>query len=70
MRLEVSLTDAAKDFVINSSYDPIYGARPLKRFLQSNVETLIARLMIAEDLAPDTRVTVDIENGRLTAKAE
>ena len=64
-----SLTDAAKDLIIESAYDPIYGARPLKRFLQSRVETLIARKMIAEDIAPETTVTVDAENGILTATA-
>ena len=62
------MTDAAKDFIISSAYDPTYGARPLKRFLQSKVETLIARKIIAEDLAPDTVITVDAENGELIAK--
>ena len=62
------MTDAAQDFIISSAYDPTYGARPLKRFLQSKVETLIARKIIAEDLAPDTVITVDAENGELIAK--
>ena len=64
----VKLTDAAKDHVIENAYDPIYGARPLKRFLQSKVENLLARKIIAEDIAPDTTITVDAENGKLIAK--
>ena len=67
-RIGLRMTDAAKDFIISSAYDPTYGARPLKRFLQSKVETLIARKIIAEDLAPDTVITVDAENGELIAK--
>ena len=67
-RVGLKITDAAKDFIIASAYDPTYGARPLKRFLQSKVETLIARKIIAEDIAPDTVITVDVENGELVAK--
>ena len=66
-RIGVCVTDAAKDLVIENAYDPVYGARPLKRFLQSRVETLIARKIIAEDVAPDTVITVDARNGVLTA---
>ncbi len=66
-RIGLRVTDAAKDFIISAAYDPIYGARPLKRFLQSRVETLIARKIIAEDIAPDTCITVDLQNGVLAA---
>ena len=63
-QIKVVLTDSAKDYVVDSAYDPIYGARPLKRFLQAKVETLLARRLIAEDVAPDTTLTVDLgENG-------
>ena len=65
-RIAVKVTDAAKDFIILSAYDPIYGARPLKRFIQSELETLIARKLIAEDLAPDSVITVDIKDGKLS----
>ena len=58
-QLHVQLTDSAKDYIIRSAYDPVYGARPLKRFLQAKVETLLARRIIAEDVAPDTTLTVD-----------
>ena len=50
------------------AFDPIYGARPLKRYLQSHVETLLARKMIAEDIAPDTEITVDVKDGELFAE--
>ena len=65
-RITVAVTDRAKEFIINTAYDPVYGARPLKRFIQSELETLVARKIIAEDLAPDTVITVDIKNGILT----
>ncbi len=66
-RLTLRLTDAARDLIIERAYDPIYGARPLKRYLQSHVETLLARKMIAEDIAPDTEITVDVKDGELFA---
>jgi ATP-dependent Clp protease ATP-binding subunit ClpB len=67
-RIFIGLTDKAKEFVIDSSFDPMYGARPLKRFISSAVETLVARKMIAEDIPPETEITVDFENGELVAK--
>ena len=67
-RLLINVTDEAKSYIIESGYDVNYGARPLKRFLQSNLETLLARKIISDDLAPDSIVTVDFENGALTAK--
>ena len=66
-RIAIRVTDTAKDLVIESAYDPVYGARPLKRFLQSRVETLIARKMIAEDIAPESTITVDVRGGALAA---
>ncbi len=69
-QLELRMTPAARDYVVEAGYDPIYGARPLKRFLQSQVETMVARKMIAEDLAPGTCLTVDCQNGQLTLTEE
>ncbi|MBQ9747761.1 MAG: ATP-dependent chaperone ClpB [Clostridia bacterium] len=66
-RIGIRVTDAAKDHIITGGYDPVYGARPLKRFLQSRVETLIAKKIIAEDIAPDTVITVDVRDGALVA---
>ena len=58
-QLDVEITPAAKEIIVREGYDPIYGARPLKRYLQSKVETLLARTIIAEDVPPDTLLTVD-----------
>ena len=66
-RVYIEMTDAAKTHVIESAYDPIYGARPLKRFFSSRIETLIAKLIIEKDVAPDSTVTVDYA-GELIAK--
>jgi ATP-dependent Clp protease ATP-binding subunit ClpB len=67
-RLYLEITDEAKNYVIDTAYDPMYGARPLKKFLQSRVETLIARKIIGEDIAPDTVITVDFNGNELVAK--
>ena len=66
-QLTVTLTDAAKDYLIAKGYDPIYGARPLKRLIQTEVETLLARWIIAEDPAPETAITVDYDGEKLVA---
>ena len=67
-QLDLAITDAARDHIIDTAYDPIYGARPLKRFIQSKIETLLARKIIGEDLAPDTTLTVDVADGRLVVR--
>ena len=66
-QLTVTLTDAAKDYLIAKGYDPIYGARPLKRLIQTEVETLLARWIIAEDPALETAITVDYDGEKLVA---
>ena len=66
--LDLEITEKAKDYVIDSAFDPAYGARPLKRFLQSRVETLVARKILADELAPGSAITIDVENGELTCK--
>ncbi|MGM9624773.1 MAG: AAA family ATPase, partial [Eubacteriales bacterium] len=66
-QLHLQVTERAKDAIIEAAYNPTYGARPLKRYIQSKVETLVARSIIANDPAPDTTVTIDNENGALTA---
>ena len=68
-QLKVTLTDAALNAVIDRGFDPVFGARPLKRYLQSKVETLIARKVIAADIAPGTELTVDLdENGEIVIR--
>ena len=68
-QLKVTLTDAALNAVIDRGFDPVFGARPLKRYLQSKVETLIARKVIAADVTPGTTLTVDLdEDGEIVIK--
>ncbi len=66
--VKLEITDAAKAYIIDSGYDPVYGARPLRRFLQSKVETLVARKIVAEDVAPDTTLTVDYNGTELVVR--
>ena len=69
-RLAVKLTPAAEDYVVENGYDSVYGARPLKRFIQRAVETPIARLLIERDLPSDTTIVVDVENDEITLKTQ
>ena len=69
-QLKVVLTDAAKRFIIDSAYDPAFGARPLRRFVQHGVETLISRKIIADQVQPGDTLTVDCVNGELTVEAK
>ncbi|HRX58358.1 MAG TPA: ATP-dependent chaperone ClpB [Eubacteriales bacterium] len=63
-QLKVDVTDAAKEYIVEAGSDAVYGARPLKRYIQSRVETLLAKKIIADDVAPDTTLVVDRdENG-------
>ena len=65
--LTIELTDEAKHFIIEHGYDPVYGARPLKRYIQKYVETLAAKLILAGDLDSGDTIVIDVENGQLTA---
>ena len=67
-QLSVTLTPAAIEMVIEQGFDPVYGARPLKRYLQSRVETLVARRIIAADVQPGATMVVDVEDGSLVVK--
>ena len=60
--LKLVVTDKAKSAIVSGGYDPIFGARPLKRYIEANVETLIARAILKGDVDKDT-VTVDYEDG-------
>ena len=64
--LELEVTDAAKELIIDKGYDPVYGARPLKRYLQGTAETLIAKEILAGNLDTGTTLVLDAENGQLT----
>ena len=66
--LSLEITDSAKQLIIERGYDPLYGARPLRRYLQSSVETLIARAILGGNLAAGSTITVDVENGELVCR--
>ncbi|WP_418272129.1 ATP-dependent chaperone ClpB [Intestinimonas sp.] len=68
-QLTVNLTDRAKEHIIDSAYDPIYGARPLRRYLQHTVETLISRKIIAGEVEQGDTLAVDCRDGALTVSA-
>ena len=73
-QIELILTDSAKQYIADNAYDPIYGARPLKRFLQSHIETMLAKKIISGEIGSDDdnaemcKVTIDTENGELVVK--
>ena len=66
--LKLDVTDAAKSLIIERGFDPIYGARPLKRYLQSAAETLIAKEILRGDLPAGSTLVLDAENGELTCR--
>ena len=68
-QVELEITPAARSWIASEGYDPVFGARPLKRFIQQHVESPVARLLIAGDAMPGGRVLVDIDNGQLTLRA-
>ena len=65
--LSIELTKAAKDYIIEGVYDPVYGARPLKRYVQKYVETLTAKLILAGNISAGSRIVIDVENDELVA---
>ena len=69
-QLSLQLTTEARSLIVAQAYDPVYGARPLKRYLQRNIETMIARKIIAENPAPHTCFTVDSMDGQLVTTSE
>ena len=66
--LKLEITDAAKQLIISRGYDPLYGARPLRRYLQSSVETLIARTILSGELSAGATITVDAVDGELVCR--
>ena len=73
-QIKLTMTDRAKQFIIDNAYDPVYGARPLKRYLQSHVETMLGRKIIAGEIGSpdenggDCHVQIDAENGELVIR--
>ena len=66
--LGLEITDAAKQLIIERGFDPVFGARPLKRYLQASVETLIARTILSGEMEAGHVITIDVENGELVCK--
>lgn len=64
--LLISVSDNAKNYIIDKAYDPVYGARPLKRYIQSNLETKIAQVIISENILPSSLISVDVKDDELT----
>ena len=67
-QIHLELTDAAKDAIVEASYDPQYGARPLRRYVQHTVETMLSKRILRGDITPGQTVLVDAENGELTMR--
>lgn len=67
--ITVELTDTAKQFITDNGYDPVYGARPLKRYLQKHVETLAAKLILADGVRAGDTILIDVKDGKLSASA-
>ena len=67
--IQIKLTEEAKKMIVDGGYDPNYGARPLKRYLQKNVETLAAKLMLQGDIGTGDTIVIDVENGKLVARS-
>ena len=68
--LSISLTDSAKQFIADNGYDPVYGARPLKRYLQKNIETMVAKEILSDKLDAGDHIIVDFENNGLITRIE
>lgn len=69
-QVKIELTEAAKQFVVDGGYEPMYGARPLKRFLQKNVETLAAKLILSGEIGAEDTILIDVEDGSLKARVK
>ena len=67
-KLDIELTKAAKDYILENSYDEKYGARPVKRFVARNLETLIAKAIINEDIKFNSKVLIDVKDNNLVIK--
>lgn len=68
-KISIALTDTAKDYIVDNGYDPIYGARPLKRFVQKNVETLAGKLILSDGISEGETILIDYDTNGLTARA-
>ncbi|MBQ9604062.1 MAG: type VI secretion system ATPase TssH, partial [Firmicutes bacterium] len=67
-QLSAEVSESAKNYIIENGYDPVYGARPLKRYIQAHVETLVGRMIIKENLEPETVIKIDTDENGLVCK--
>ena len=68
--IQIALTESAKNDIVEGGYDPAYGARPLKRYLQKHVETLAAKLMLEGEVHAEDTILIDMADGKLLARAK
>ena len=68
--LRIALSEEAKDYIIEQAYDPVYGARPLKRYIQKYVETLSAKLILSGEVHEKDTIRIELEDGELSARRE
>ena len=68
MDITLHVRDSVKNYIVEKAYDPVYGARPLKRYLQKNVETLLAKKMLADEVAVGDVLSLDVENDALVIR--
>lgn len=66
--LHLEMTEEAKDYITDHGYDPVYGARPLKRYVQKYVETLAAKIILQGDVSSGDTISITVEDGKLAAK--
>nr|WP_312576390.1 ATP-dependent chaperone ClpB [Sedimentibacter sp.] len=69
-QLYITVTNKAKEYIVEQGYDPVYGARPLKRYIQKNVETLIGRMIISQNLEPNTTLEIDYDDNNLLIRSK
>lgn len=68
--VSIELTDVAKDFIVDGGYEPMYGARPLKRYLQKHVETLVMRLILEGNVGRGCTIVIDVEGDQLVGRVK
>jgi len=68
-QMTLTLTEDAKKFIVESGFDPVYGARPLKRYIQKHVETMLARGIIAQEIVDFDTIEIDVQDGKLVIKS-
>ena len=67
-QLKINITDSAKDFIVHSSYNESFGARPIKRFVSKNIESLIANSILEDKIKFNSTITIDVENDKFIIK--